>query len=163
MNDDVLKTLGLFGPKGFNRAAALLADKNPYPGIDIVRFGPSVSAMLDRATVGHVSMPSQLGMAMEMYRRHLSIKGVEGMTRTVRELVPREAFREAVANALVHRAWGVDSRVRVSIFTIASRSLPRAACRPASPRQTIRPLNALVDRGPVVSHGEGGGRRYSRA
>lgn len=58
------------------------------------------------------------------------------MTRTLKELVPREAFREAVANALVHRTWDVDSRVRVSNFPIVSRSLPRVACRPVSLRQS---------------------------
>ncbi|WP_253273190.1 hypothetical protein [Olsenella sp. oral taxon 807] len=31
--------------------AALPADENPYPGIDIVRFEPSISKMLDRTMV----------------------------------------------------------------------------------------------------------------
>ncbi|WP_277071483.1 ATP-binding protein [Slackia exigua] len=115
-NDDVLKTLGLLGSHGFNRAAALLADENPYSGIDIVRFGYSISEILDRTTVEHVSILVQLETAMEMFDRYLSIEKIEGASRLTKELVPREAFREAVANALVHRTWDVDSRVRVSIF-----------------------------------------------
>lgn len=115
-SDDVLKTLGLLTSRGFNRAAALLADENPYPGIDIVRFGTSISEMLDRITVEHVSVLSQLDTAIEMFRRHLTIEKVEGKSRLIEELIPREAFREAVANALVHRTWDVDSRVRVAIF-----------------------------------------------
>lgn len=40
-------------PEDFNRAAASPADENPYPGIDIVRFEPSISKMLDRTMVEH--------------------------------------------------------------------------------------------------------------
>ena len=40
-------------PEDFNRAAASPADENPYPGIDIVRFEPSISKMLDRIMVEH--------------------------------------------------------------------------------------------------------------
>lgn len=32
------------------------------------------------------------------------------------EKIPEAAFREAVANALIHRAWDVDSQIRVSMF-----------------------------------------------
>lgn len=117
MSDDVLKTLGLLKSNGFNRAAALLADANPYPGIDIVKFGVSISEMLDRVTTEHVSVLTQLDTAMEMYRRYLNIEKIEGTVRVTEELVPHEAFREAVANALVHRTWDVDSRVRVSLFS----------------------------------------------
>lgn len=40
-------------PEDFNRAAALPADENPYPEIDIVRFEPSISKMLDCTMVEH--------------------------------------------------------------------------------------------------------------
>lgn len=111
-----LKTLGLLSPRGFNKAAALLADSNPFPGIDIVKFGSSVSEVLDRITIERASILTQLESAMDMFHRHLSIEVIKGSTRTTKELVPHEAFREAVANALVHRTWDVNSRVRVSIF-----------------------------------------------
>ena len=40
-------------PEDCNQVAALPADENPYPGIDIVRFEPSISKMLDRTMVEH--------------------------------------------------------------------------------------------------------------
>ena len=40
-------------PEDFNRVAAPPADENPYPEIDIVRFEPSISKMLDRTMVEH--------------------------------------------------------------------------------------------------------------
>lgn len=47
LNGDVLKTLNLHSDaQGYNRAAELLADKNDYPGIDIVRFGVDINTIL---------------------------------------------------------------------------------------------------------------------
>ena len=43
-NQDTLKTLNLYdNVNGFNNAAGLLADKNHFPGIDIVKFGENIS------------------------------------------------------------------------------------------------------------------------
>lgn len=113
---DVLKTLGLMGTNGFNRAAAILSDKNSYPGIDIIKFGASINEILDRTTVEHVSVLQQLSTAMEVFNRYLRFEMIEGATRFTKDLVPREAFREAIANGLVHRTWDINSRMRVSIF-----------------------------------------------
>ena len=113
---DVLKTLGLIGASGFNRAAAILADKNSYPGIDVIKFGASINEILDRTTVEQVSVLKQLDTAMEIFDRYLRLEKIEGATRTTNNLVPREAFREAIANGLVHRTWDINSRLRVSIF-----------------------------------------------
>lgn len=115
-NTDVLKTLGLIGPNGFNRAAAILAEKNNYPGIDIIKFGISINEIQDRTTIEHVSVLKQLDTAMEIFDRYLRIERIEGATRITKDLVPREAFREAIANGLVHRTWDINSRLRVSIF-----------------------------------------------
>ena len=39
-NQDTLKTLNLYNSNiGYNNAAGILADKNHFPGIDIVKFG----------------------------------------------------------------------------------------------------------------------------
>ena len=32
------------------------------------------------------------------------------------EKIPEAVFREAIANALIHREWDVDSHIRVSMF-----------------------------------------------
>lgn len=114
--DDVLRTLGLLTPSGFNHAAALLADVNPFPGIDIVRFGASINEILGRTTVEGASILAQFDAAMDCFSQFLRIETITGATRSVAEMAPHEAFREAVANALVHRTWDVNARVRVSIF-----------------------------------------------
>ncbi len=32
------------------------------------------------------------------------------------DLVPEEAFRESVANALIHRAWDLNANIRISMY-----------------------------------------------
>ena len=47
-NQDTLRTLNLYdNVNGFNNAAGILADKNHFPGIDIVKFG-EISALFKR-------------------------------------------------------------------------------------------------------------------
>ena len=51
-NKDVLKTLNLYSDSdGYNNAAAILSDRNDFPGIDIVRFGENISIMKKRAVL----------------------------------------------------------------------------------------------------------------
>lgn len=116
-NEDTLKTLGLLSSKGdFNNAAALLADKNDFPGIDMARFGQDVNNILDRSTCAGLSVLVQLANALEMFDRYYSYERIEGFKRENHERIPREAFREAVANALVHRMWDVSAHIRISMF-----------------------------------------------
>lgn len=114
LNADVLKTLELYSDaNGFNNAAALLSDTNHFSGIDIVRFGDSINIMLDRETYNHQSILSQFDLSLEMFRKYYQYEKIKGSERKTIELIPEEAFREAIANALVHRDWDVDSNINV--------------------------------------------------
>ena len=56
-NQDTLKTLNLYNSaSGYNNAAGLLADKNHFPGIDIVKFGENISIIQKRATFENISV-----------------------------------------------------------------------------------------------------------
>ena len=119
VNTDVLRTLNLVHKDGyFNVAAELLADVNtvPFSGTDIARFGRSINQILFRETVDKRSLLGQYDRAMEIYELFYSYEEIEGAYRVRKELLPREAFREAVANALVHRVWDVNSYVRIAMF-----------------------------------------------
>lgn len=116
-DDNSLRTLGLLGVDGaYTIAAEILADCNGLSGIDIVKFGSSISELLDRKTAASCSALEQYGVALEMYERYLAYETVSQAARERVERVPFEAFREAVANALVHRAWDVPANVTVSIY-----------------------------------------------
>jgi len=102
--DDTLKTLGLLSSRqGFNNAAALLADENDFPGIDMARFASDPDTILDRETHDRMSVLRQLDAALTMFDRYYSYEAIEGFRRERHERIPRESFREAIANALAHR------------------------------------------------------------
>ena len=91
-DQDTLKTLNLYNnTNGYNNAAGLLADENHFPGIDIMKFGENISILQRRATFENISI-------LEV------------------EKIPEAAFREAVANALIHRAWDIEARIRILMF-----------------------------------------------
>ena len=115
LTDDVMRTLGLIDGSKLTNAAAMLADANDFPGIDMARFGASQDTILDRETVANVSVLVQFDRAMAFYGRYCTYETISGATRTEVERVPEKAFREAIANALAHRTWDVPANVRVSI------------------------------------------------
>lgn len=116
-NQDTLKTLNLYNSTtGYNNAAGLLADKNHFPGIDIVRFGENISVIHKRATFDNISILAGYEKVSEVFRDYYQYEEIQGTERKKAEKIPEAAFREAIANALIHRTWDVESQIRVSMF-----------------------------------------------
>ncbi len=114
---DVLRSLNLYSNQdGYNHAAELLADQNDFPGIDIVRFGESINIIQKRVTFAHKSVLHELEEALEIYQDTYQYEKIEGAERKKISLIPEEAFREALANALIHRTWDVNAQTRVLLF-----------------------------------------------
>ena len=117
LSKDVLKTLNLFSDiEGYTHAAELLADKNSFPGIDIARFGDSINIILKRATFEHESVLYELEKTVEMFRDYYIYDEIQGMVRNTVEKIPEDAFREAIANALIHRTWDINAHIKVMMF-----------------------------------------------
>lgn len=117
LNQDMLKTLNLYDTgSGYNNAAGLLADNNSFPGVDIVRFGENISIIQKRLTIKNVSILSAYDKAIEIYRDYYQYEEIQGADRKRVEKIPEAAFREAIANALIHRSWDIESYIRVSMF-----------------------------------------------
>ena len=117
LTDDILVTLGLYKKdEGFNRAAELLSDENTLFGIDVVRFGESINIILDRETYAGISILEQYERAMTMYRRYYQYEEIRGALREKVQKIPEEAYREAIANAIVHRAWDINAHIRVALY-----------------------------------------------
>lgn len=115
-NSDTLKTLSLLSPSGtYNNAAAILADRSAFPGIDVARFGEDISVILKRAAYEGASLLAEFDDVAGLFRDAYCYERVEGVHRRLVETVPVQAFREALANAVVHRTWDVAARVRVSM------------------------------------------------
>ncbi len=117
VNLDTLKTLELYSDgNGYNRAAALLADSNGFSGVDMARFGDSISIILDRETCEHVSVLKLYDQAVQMYRKYYQYEQIKNSLRETVAIIPEKAFREAIANAIVHRTWDVKAHINISMF-----------------------------------------------
>lgn len=116
---DILKTLNLYHKDGyFNIAGELLADnsRTRFSGIDIIRFGKDIHQILYREIVEHVSLLTQYDRAVALFEQYYQLEEIEGYTRVTRERIPKEAFREALANAIIHRVWDIHSYIQISMF-----------------------------------------------
>ena len=114
---DVLKTLNLYDNKNaYNNAAELFADKNSFSGIDIAKFGKSIDEILDRNLFVNISVILQYQKTLEVFNRYYKYEQILGSERIEKELIPEKAFREVIANALIHRTWDVNSNIRISMY-----------------------------------------------
>ena len=115
-NIDILKSLSLYNTKtGYNNAAKLLADKNDFPGFDIVIFGESINILKKRITLSGESILKQYYDAIEIYKNEYIVEKIENGFRKKIELIPFDAFREAIANALVHRTWDIKANSKIEM------------------------------------------------
>lgn len=117
LTNDVLITLDLKRRnEGYTIAAELLSDENDYRGINIVRFGEDINTILNRENYSGQSILQQYYLALHQFRQYYQYEKIVGSTRETINQIPEEAFREAVANALVHRTWDINSQIRISMF-----------------------------------------------
>lgn len=117
VDEKVYRTLGLYTTAhGFNNAAAILADKNDFPGVDIVKFGKSINEFMERRTKENVSALELYDESIAIFNRYYKFESIDGFKREEDSLVPVTAYREAVANALVHRDWAVNGHIRISLY-----------------------------------------------
>ena len=116
-NQDTLRTLNLYdNNNGYNNAAAILADTNHFPGIDIVKFGENISIIQKRVTFENRSVLEVYEKSINVFRDYYQYEVIQGADREKVEKIPEAAFREAIANALIHRAWDIKSQIRVLMF-----------------------------------------------
>ena len=119
LNLDILKTLNLYHKDGYyNTAGELLADENNtnFSGVDIVKFGKDINMILYRQTISNVSLLTQFDRAVDIFEQYYTFEEIDGFNRIKREFIPREAFRESLANAIVHRIWDVNSYIQIAMY-----------------------------------------------
>ena len=119
INLDILKTLNLFNKDGYyNIAGELLADRNEvdFSGIDIVKFGKDINKILYRETISNVSLLAQFDRSIKVFEQYYQYEEINGYNRRKKELIPKEAFRESLANAIVHRVWDTNSYIQIAMY-----------------------------------------------
>lgn len=118
INLDILKTLNLYNKDGYyNTAGELLADKNniEFSGVDIVKFGKDINTILYRRTINNVSLLTQFESAIDIFEQYYIFEEIDGYNRIKKELIPKEAFRESLANSIVHRVWDTNSYIQIAM------------------------------------------------
>lgn len=114
---DVLKTLSLYSDKeGYTNAAFILSDQNAFSGIDMAQFGDTISVIKNRRCFGNSSVLQVFDEAVAFFRDCYQYEVISGIERKTIDMIPEPAFREAIANALIHRVWDVDANIRVMMF-----------------------------------------------
>lgn len=119
LNNDLLKTLGLVNRQGYTYAGQLLSDSpGPYhASLDIARFGESSSIFLHRESLEDCSVLYQYHRVLELLDAwYAQYEQVSGFYREKRIQIPREACREALVNALVHRDYSLRVGIRVAAY-----------------------------------------------
>jgi ATP-dependent DNA helicase RecG len=115
---DILRTLNLCDENGdFNIAGELLADENKidFSGVDILRFGEDIDQILYRETISNKSLLLQYSRALAIFEQYYQYEDIEGYEREKKERIPQKAFREALANAMIHRVWDVKSYIQIAM------------------------------------------------
>ncbi len=117
INPDIMKTLALYDDKnGYSIAGELFADNNSFKGIDIAKFGEDINIINERIDLSNSSILKQFDEAVIIYKRYYQYEIIDSAYRKKVEQIPEEAFREAIANALVHRDWDIASSIKISMF-----------------------------------------------
>ena len=155
-------------PEDFNRVAAPPADENPYLGIDIVRFKPSISKMLDRTMVEHT-----FGTKLTFHRNAPLRRVSNLMCGKVRERPLRERARRSRGDrdeglslsvvlfsmSCVRRPWR-RSRRPLAARRMGMRSPQTMACASLPTRPCAWPWRPNELSGRMAAYGHEGAARY---
>lgn len=114
---NILKSLELYSDdKKYNIAAEILADQNTFPGIDVAIFGNDENMIRRRISFTNQSALLQYDQVAKLYKDQYQYEIITGFVRKKKESIPEVAFREAIANALIHRLWDSKRNIQVSMF-----------------------------------------------
>ena len=119
IDQNVLISLGLFKDGKINTAAELLSEDNDLGNatLDIIRFGETTSIFLDRIRLEKGSILVQYQKALDLYYQYYKpVQVIEGMERITKIRIPESAYREAVANAIIHRDYLAAGNIQIAMF-----------------------------------------------
>ena len=118
ITDDLLRTMGLMVGEKYTNAGKLFADENNLTtGIDAVKFGDNISQFLKRKTIIQTSILEQFHQMESFFDEfYYDYEEIADGRRVKRIMIPRNAFREALANAIVHHDYMIPANVHVEFW-----------------------------------------------
>jgi len=116
--EETLITLGLKKTGKYTNAGRFFADTNSYQfGTDIVKFGVNRSEFVKRLRMTNQSIMKQFNEAMDFFDIYYhDYEVVTDGERVSRVRVPKKSFREAIANAIVHRDYQMNMNIQVEFW-----------------------------------------------
>lgn len=116
LNDDILLTLELLSRnKEYTQAGYLFSDQNSHVAIDMIEFGWTQDTIKNRYILDKMSILEGYDEAMRIFHEKYQYEIIQGSIRQSVEKIPEKAFREAIANALVHRDWLLPSSIQIAM------------------------------------------------
>ena len=153
LNNDILKTLELIDKNNeLTNAGDIFADRNSRNMIDIVRFGDDINTILSRFTYKDMSILKAFDLALDKYKEYYNIEKIDGMYRRKIELIPEPAFREAIANALVHRDWMIQSFIQISLTEEGIRIISPGSLTQGISKEEYINGNLSLMRNPIIAN-----------
>ncbi|MDR2832904.1 MAG: hypothetical protein LBV67_04230 [Streptococcaceae bacterium] len=117
-NENSLFMLGFKQGSKFTNAGMLFSDTNNFLfGVDTVRYGKSKSDFIKRKRLIGVSILKQFDETIDFFKEYYhDYESVVGTKREKRIMIPLAAFREALANAIVHRDYRLPRNIQIEFF-----------------------------------------------
>lgn len=106
----------LYKSKAYKRNDTATIEVDTLEFSRLVLDGKNISIIQKRATFENISVLEVYENAITVFRDYYQYEVIQGSDRKKMEKIPESAFREAIANALIHRAWDVESQIRISMF-----------------------------------------------
>lgn len=120
VDENILKSMELYKNDSYNNAAALLADKNKYSeiGLDLICYQDnSMLEIKDRVQMSGVSIIEYYEKSMAFYYKHVNKRDIiMSEKRITYDEIPLVAYREAIANAIIHRDYSKRGHSRIEFF-----------------------------------------------
>ena len=118
VNEYLLRSLELKDRDGhYNNAGLLFSDENTLPGINVVRFGENINIIEYREIVEKQCILDIYERVTELFEQYYSYEVIEGSQRNRKYRIPDRAFREALANAVIHRKWKTNANINVFMYS----------------------------------------------
>ena len=117
LSKDILKTLGLISDNNkYNNGAKILSDSNDLLGIEIIKFCNNINEIKERIAISNCSILKQYDLTYEIFKKNYSYELIDGQARKIINLIPLNAFRETLANAIIHRIYDENINIRIMMF-----------------------------------------------
>ncbi len=100
-------------------AAVLLSEQNSIENASVVlvKYQKELLNIHDKAVLKNMSVVEQFDRCLEFFYKHIPVQEfIRGPYRETREEIPVVAFREAIANAILHRDYMMKSGIKVEFF-----------------------------------------------